>query len=167
MKSNIENYYNILGVSKNSSSIEIKKAYKELAKKYHPDKHINNDLADLAEAKFKEINEAYEYFKKNNYNHEIIRGYAEEFSSQQEYQEKNYTGNEYETTHNSYTTKPRNDTNIFEVFKGIIGIFIIIAKPIFLIVRFFAMIFLRSVFLVYGLMFVIVVLVFLSISMGL
>jgi molecular chaperone DnaJ len=49
-------YYDILGVSKNASSAEIKKAYRKLALQYHPDR---NKSADATE-KFKEINEAYE-----------------------------------------------------------------------------------------------------------
>jgi len=48
-------YYDILGVSKNASSEEIKKSYKQLAKKYHPDVNKENN----AEHKFKEISEAY------------------------------------------------------------------------------------------------------------
>ena len=52
--------YKVLGVDKNASPEEIKKAYRALAKKYHPDNYANNPLADLAEEKFKEINEAYE-----------------------------------------------------------------------------------------------------------
>ena len=49
-----KDYYEILGVSKNASDDEIKKAYRRLAHKYHPDK------AGGEEAKFKEINEAYQ-----------------------------------------------------------------------------------------------------------
>ena len=52
--------YEVLGVSKDASQDEIKKAYRKLAKQYHPDNYVNNPLADLAEEKFKEINEAYE-----------------------------------------------------------------------------------------------------------
>ena len=56
--------YSVLGVSQNASDEEIKKAYRELARKYHPDNYQNNPLADLAEEKMKEINEAYETITK-------------------------------------------------------------------------------------------------------
>jgi molecular chaperone DnaJ len=52
--------YSTLGVSTTASDEEIKRAYRELARKYHPDNYQNNPLADLAEEKMKEINEAYE-----------------------------------------------------------------------------------------------------------
>ena len=52
--------YSVLGVSRNASDKDIKKAYRDLARKYHPDNYNNNPLADLAQDKMKEINEAYE-----------------------------------------------------------------------------------------------------------
>lgn len=56
--------YSVLGVSQNASDEQVKKAYRELARKYHPDNYQNNPLADLAEEKMKEINEAYEAITK-------------------------------------------------------------------------------------------------------
>ena len=52
-----KDYYKILGVERKASADEIKKAYRKLAVKYHPDKNPNNKAA---EEKFKEMNEAYE-----------------------------------------------------------------------------------------------------------
>ena len=56
--------YSVLGVSQNASDEEVKKAYRELARKFHPDNYQNNPLADLAEEKMKEINEAYDTITK-------------------------------------------------------------------------------------------------------
>lgn len=56
--------YKVLGVSRDATDDEIKKAYRELARKYHPDNYNGNPLADLVEEKMKEINEAYEMIQK-------------------------------------------------------------------------------------------------------
>lgn len=56
--------YKVLGVSRDASEEEIKKAYRNLARKYHPDNYVNNPLADLVEEKMKEINEAYDQIQK-------------------------------------------------------------------------------------------------------
>ncbi len=52
--------YKVLGVTPQTNDDDVKRAYRELARKYHPDNYINNPLADLAEARMKEINEAYD-----------------------------------------------------------------------------------------------------------
>ena len=52
--------YKTLGVSSNAGEEEIKKAYRNLARKYHPDNYAGTPMAELAEEKMKEINHAYE-----------------------------------------------------------------------------------------------------------
>jgi curved DNA-binding protein CbpA len=73
----MRNPYEVLEVKEGASKDEIKSAYRELVKKYHPDQYGNNPLRDLAEEKLREINEAYDYlmnksgstpnYKENNY----------------------------------------------------------------------------------------------------
>ena len=52
--------YKVLGISPNATDEQVKIAYRELAKKYHPDNYANNPLSDLAEEKMQEINQAYD-----------------------------------------------------------------------------------------------------------
>ena len=52
--------YQVLGVPSTATDEEVKKAYRDLARKYHPDNYHDNPLADLALERMKEINEAYE-----------------------------------------------------------------------------------------------------------
>jgi molecular chaperone DnaJ len=56
--------YSVLGVSRDASDEEIKKAYRRLSRKYHPDANINNPNKDAAEEKFKEVQQAYEQIMK-------------------------------------------------------------------------------------------------------
>lgn len=59
------NPYEVLGVSPDADEETIKKAYRDLVKKYHPDRYVNNPLADLAAEKIKEINKAYDMIMNN------------------------------------------------------------------------------------------------------
>lgn len=52
--------YSVLGVSRNAPEDEVKKAYRTLSRKYHPDANVNNPNRDKAEEKFKEIQQAYQ-----------------------------------------------------------------------------------------------------------
>ena len=73
-----KDYYKILGVSKNASDAEIKKAFKTAARKYHPDLHPESKKAEMTE-KFKDVNEAYEVLsdkqKRNIYDQVGSSGY--------------------------------------------------------------------------------------------
>lgn len=57
--------YSVLGVSPQASDEEVKKAYRDLARKYHPDSYKDNPLSDLAEEKMKEVNQAYDEIMKS------------------------------------------------------------------------------------------------------
>ena len=52
--------YQVLGIPSTATDEEVKKAYRNLARKYHPDNYHDNPLEDLAQERMKEINEAYE-----------------------------------------------------------------------------------------------------------
>lgn len=56
--------YQVLGVSRSASDDEIKKAYRSLSRKYHPDANINNPNKDQAEEKFKQVQQAYDQIMK-------------------------------------------------------------------------------------------------------
>ena len=62
------NPYEVLGISPSATDEEVKKAYRELSRKYHPDSYVNNPLAELAEEKFKEVQQAYEQIMKQRQN---------------------------------------------------------------------------------------------------
>ena len=70
----MNNYFKILEIPNNSSKDDIRKAYKKMALKWHPDRHSNDSEEEkkIAESKFKEIGEAYEFLmddnKRNNIN---------------------------------------------------------------------------------------------------
>lgn len=66
--------YEVLGVSRNATDEEVKNAYRELAKKYHPDSYANNPLSDLAAEKMQEINEAYDKIMNSRRRHHSGKG---------------------------------------------------------------------------------------------
>lgn len=96
--------YSVLGVKPDASDQEIKKAYRELARKYHPDNYVDNPLADLAEEKMKEVNEAYEAIQKQR-SGGGGGGYSQSSTSssggyQYGYQQQSYGGGTSNPTYN-------------------------------------------------------------------
>lgn len=78
----MKNYYKVLGIPSDSSQEEIKKAYRNLAKKWHPD--VNKD--PIAENRFKEINEAYEALTRTDNDISFFRFNIEDFFGNQPFQ---------------------------------------------------------------------------------
>lgn len=87
----MNNPYEILGVSENASDEEIKKAYRKLAKQYHPDNYVDNPLKDLAAEKMKSINDAYDSIQKMRASGGSNGGFYSNTSSNQSGGETVYT----------------------------------------------------------------------------
>ncbi len=83
--------YKILGISPNASDEEVKTAYRELARKYHPDRYSNSPLADLASDKMKNINDAYDRIQKMR----KVRSGQQYGNAQNSYQQGNYYDGSY------------------------------------------------------------------------
>ena len=94
--------YEVLGVSRSSGMDEIKAAYRNLAKKYHPDNFSGSPLQEVANEKMQEINEAYDA---------IINGTASAYSSNS-YTAYNRTNSDY--NYNSYNSRTYNDYTYIE-----------------------------------------------------
>ena len=112
-----KDYYKILGVDKGASNEEIKKAYRKLAKKYHPDLNPNDEKA---QEKFKDINEAYEVLgdekKRKKYD---TFGSSSSFTNGQNFDPSHFGfenfGNGYSYT---YTTGGEGFSDFFNMFFG-------------------------------------------------
>jgi len=68
--------YQVLGVSRGASDEEIKKAYRSLSRKYHPDANVNNPNKDQAEEKFKQVQQAYDQIMKEKQQGSSFGGYG-------------------------------------------------------------------------------------------
>ena len=81
--------YSVLGVSPSASDDEIKKVYRDLARKYHPDNYQDNPLADLAQEKMKAINEAYDAITRARAGTGSAQSGYQSYDSQSSYQSYN------------------------------------------------------------------------------
>jgi len=73
--------YQVLGISRSASDEEIKKAYRALSRKYHPDANVNNPNREQAEERFKEVQQAYDQIMKekqqgSSYSYNHAGGYS-------------------------------------------------------------------------------------------
>ena len=68
--------YQVLGISRGASDEEIKKAYRNLSRKYHPDANVNNPNKDQAEERFKEVQQAYDQIMKEKQQGSSFGGYS-------------------------------------------------------------------------------------------
>ena len=91
--------YKILGVSPTATDDEIKSAYRALARKYHPDKYRDSDLAEMAGEKMKEINAAYDEIQKIRAGKANGAGSAGGYGSS--YGGQTYGGQSYGQAHHS------------------------------------------------------------------
>ena len=106
--------YSVLGVKPDASDQEIKKAYRELARKYHPDNYVDNPLADLAEEKMKEVNEAYEAIQKQR-SGGGGGGYSQSSSSSSGGYQYGYQQQSYGGTNNPTFNRVRNLINMWDL----------------------------------------------------
>ena len=109
-------YYNILGLSKNASESDIKKAYRKLARKYHPDLNPNDKVA---EQKFKEVNEANEVLA-NPENRKKYDQYGEHWQHAEDYEKAKQQQSQqkaYSSSHGNYSDKEFSDF-FSEMFGG-------------------------------------------------
>ena len=115
----MKNPYEVLGVREGASIDEIKSAYRELVKKYHPDRYANNPLKDLAEEKMVEINEAYDYLTKNNNGSTGNENYSSSSSNYRGYNENSSESYNFQRVRDFIN---RNDINSAEAELNNIGI---------------------------------------------
>ena len=108
----MSNYYEILGVPKTATADEIKKAYRTLAFKYHPDRNPGNAEA---EEKFKQISTAYDVLgdeaKRRNYD---LGGYSDNYS----YSSQSAQNQQYQRQYQYTYSNPFGDDNFWEWFNG-------------------------------------------------
>ena len=109
--------YEVLGLSRGASDDEIRAAYRELVKKYHPDKYQGNPLADLAQEKLQEINEAYDLLTKNKGSGSYSSGSS---SSSGSYTYGSY-GNQGSSSYGSYSSSYSSNSPLYNQIRSAIN----------------------------------------------
>lgn len=109
----MKDYYKILNLSVNANNDEIKKAFRSLAKKYHPDR--NKDDKE-ALRKFQEVNEAYEVLS----NEESRKKYTQEMDKETN-KETNSTNNKSSNNNKKYQDKSESIENLNKYFESFFG----------------------------------------------
>ncbi len=114
LENEMKDYYKILEIQNNATQEQIKKAYRNLAKKYHPDLNHNDKFS---EEKFKSINEAYTILgdmdKRREYE-EYIKRYNANFYTRSEYNEDTYNENEEYNGTEEYVDAEHSGTEEYE-----------------------------------------------------
>jgi len=110
-------YYKILGINKSASDKDIKKAYRKLARKYHPDLNPNDKTA---EKKFKEINEANEVLS-NPENRKKYDQYGENWQHSEEYERAKQQQRQYQRSGQQRTSGGFSDNDFSDFFESMFG----------------------------------------------
>lgn len=139
----MKSYYEILGVSNNADAVTIKKAYRDLVKKYHPDIYKGDDR----DTKFQEIQKAYDVLSDEDKRASYDRNGHASYERSEKYGSSGFSGSYQDFSEfagfNRYNTVNLNEIPLwkkilFFIFIALIAIFILAAFIIFTIVRFIA-----------------------------
>jgi len=99
--------YEVLGVKPGATPDEIKKAYRTMVKKYHPDNYKDHPLENLAKEKMQEINEAYDQLTTGNYQHGASNSSGSQTGSTQ-YQQQNQQNQQWQQQWSQWNQGQRN-----------------------------------------------------------
>lgn len=110
-------YYKVLGISKNATDTEIKKAYRKLARKYHPDVNPNDKEA---EQKFKEVNEANEVLS-NKENRAKYDQYGKDWKHAEEFEKAKKQQGSYQRTYTEGAGASYNEDDFSDFFSSMFG----------------------------------------------
>ena len=110
-------YYKILGIEKSASDKDVKKAYRKMARKYHPDLNPNDKTAEL---KFKEVNEANEVLS-NPGNRKKYDQYGENWQHGEAYEKANQQQRQYQGSGQQRTSGSYSDEDFSDFFESMFG----------------------------------------------